>query len=132
MREIKYRVWDGKEMQELSLIGLFTIFDNNPCLYTYDSDGNHLLYYKDTEPMQFTGLLDKNGVEIYEGDLIRRDGRFIEKVFWEDGSFHTIIVAPEDLLAHPHRGQIYDNLKYWKKQGVEVIGNIYENGDLLK
>ena len=65
---------------------------------------------------QYTGLLDKNGKKIYEGDILQSDKGFVGKVYFEDAQWFGA----------------KDYLGYAVEHGVEVIGNIYENSELLK
>lgn len=109
-REIKFRLFDGEKMCPVGSIEFFegggmNINDEFP------STG------KDPYPfMQFTGLKDCKGVEIYEGDLVRR----------EDESGSHIVEYRVD------SGTLYYGPYFLKKDSlVEVIGNIYENPNLI-
>lgn len=77
--------------------------------------------------MQFTGLQDKNGVEIYEGDLVLvRDTRICEVIFHKHGGCWDLKLV--NVLSSESIGSVSPS-SY--KYHVEVIGNIYENPDLL-
>lgn len=135
-RELKFRVWDkysGKsptggmhyfDAMEICDNGLF--FKNSK----FDMEQNHN-DDKKAIVMQYTGLKDKNGKEIYEGDILKRivtvpnvdgEGVFIEKVVYGDGGFDTINIANDE------SGYLREYLFHT----VEVIGNIFENPELLK
>lgn len=118
MRQIKFRAWDKnrKEMYQ------FERRITTPPPLEGKSLGKHLflpLEREDLELMQFTGLLDKNGKEIYEGDVVNEgvDNLNYEVAFQQGGFW---------LLER-------DNEMGWPESGdIEIIGNIYENPELLK
>ena len=114
MRELKFRAWDHIEMNVPSL-GEFN--DMNDEIDNLIFDGVLL--------MQYTGLKDKNGVEIYEGDIASVFGSPFEIVFYE-GCFGYWIWENE-----AYRNFITSAISN-NKDDVEVIGNIYENKDLVK
>lgn len=76
--------------------------------------------------MQFTGLFDKNGKEIYEGDILNSyNGTLQGAVFYQ---------APSFIVKRKRNAKTWFgfNLHYTERQFQEVIGNIYENPKLLK
>ena len=83
--------------------------------------------------LQFTGLHDKNGKEIYEGDLVKHPLRFGKRqectaqVSFEDGAFVGNSIEQHEIQGKGKRW-ITINLA---NDDVEVIGNIYENPELL-
>lgn len=79
---------------------------------------------------QYTGLKDKNGVEVYKGDILKRDSYWKAFVGHEDGAYRWIPCDPvQRANFRPDRLNVLDaeSLTYW-----EVIGNIYENPELLE
>jgi len=129
MRELKFRTWDGYEMS-----APFSLLDLKPgILFGGDVDEeldielpfptqHHDLHDNELVFMQFTGLHDKNGKEIYEGDIILHDEIRFE-VIWSNGRF---------LLRH-ERKWLDDERNIWNigESGMEVIGNRFENPELL-
>jgi uncharacterized phage protein (TIGR01671 family) len=84
--------------------------------------------YKKAIPLFFAGLLDKNGKEIYKGDVVSwSDGwnNYKSSIIFENGAFReSRFKNPLEEICH-----YWDNGKYIE---CEVIGNIYENPELLK
>ena len=114
MREIKFKAWDSKlkRFSEMPLYNPIIRLNNN------DIPERDIL-------LQYTGIKDKNGIEIYEGDIIKHHYGATNHVWYKNGAFvlscqNSNINLLYDLL-------IIDGIL----QNFEVIGNIYENEDLL-
>lgn len=115
MREIKFRAWDN----------VLKCFDStvaaNLLMQLHDEDEDlDEEYGKRFFLMQFTGLHDKNGKEIYEGDFVKHDA-------WN---------YPFKVVFNQHKARFVCELKsgltqYIDYQRIEVMGNIYENPELV-
>ena len=133
MRDIRFRAWlqHEKEMSEV------LVLDNQEeKVFVVRKDGAAgWRMFADIELTQYTGLKDKNGAEIYDGDYIRYSMRTI------NGSIYTHVcrVFQHESGTWRIEGYHEDNHSYETKGTVyaahlicEVIGNIYENPELAK
>jgi len=128
MKEIKFRAWDKEDKK--MIYPQFLLQDDDGCIF---GDGE-VAIHKDwiwedmdyLEIMQFTGLKDKNGKEIYEGDIVQnsegligQELHYIFTVIFMHGNY--ILESEEDHEYNDYLGAV---------EPLEIIGNIYENPDL--
>jgi uncharacterized phage protein (TIGR01671 family) len=120
MREIKFRYWNGNRMMP------------------QESFINHLNKYvarNDDKLMQCTGLKDKNGKEIYEGDIVGITNTYTiedekQKIFFKWGCY---CIYDEDGFEQPLYSCTNENgTDHEGSHFVQVLGNIYENPELIK
>ena len=124
MKELKIKAWLKKEKKMVSIIGI----DFNYKYIRYTEDDNlfnsdyKVAEFKDIELLQFTGLKDNGGQELYEADVIKfNDG--IDDIYGlisyddEDGTYR---VSYENITEH-----LSD-----REGDFEIVGNIFENPDL--
>ena len=114
-REFKFRAWHKIEKRFVCLRGINFVDD---CI-SYDCQGecnyNDIADFDDVSLQQYIGLKDKNGVEIYEGDIIRFEN---QEGVWADQSNKNNEVKYPFVCGNAHLS--------------EVIGNIFENPEILE
>ena len=144
MREIKFRAWDGEHVSDVIKIrNEYDEGDNILCLVlTLAWSLKEIIvadWYKKNENriMQYTGLKDKNGKEIYEGDIVRYERRHRRPevpvdVFFREVKFISYNDS-EEYYDYTHLGWSAggDRTLPDVASGCEVVGNIYENPELL-
>jgi len=111
MRVIKFRAWDKDEERMNSGCSLYN-------LMTMDAISTSTI--DDYIFLQYTGLKDKNGKEIYESDILQWDDLLME-VYWSDGD---AAFAMKSATGGAMLNQSYCN-------NYELIGNIYEDSELI-
>jgi len=124
MRELKFRAWD-KQFKDMVGCESVIIHNGRPLIRRVNTDKKdsytninleEITYAREWEVMQFTGLKDKNGKEIYEGDILLNDyyGKSQIIVKWIADGFNVNLLS-----------------KGGAKK-CEIIGNIYQNSELIQ
>ena len=131
MRDIKFRAWDKREGLNKMYYGVSFIAygegltGGNPeykfwQIY-HEQGGFFISSMIELELMQFTGLQDKKGKDIYEGDIYHNgDNKITYTVIWRNSGF----------MGKQNSSSSFVGLDYWI-ENTEVIGNIYEHPNLL-
>ncbi|MCL7873828.1 YopX family protein [Bacillus altitudinis] len=124
MRNTKFRVWDENAQEMVYEVGLtpegipYSIPDHAEASDQFD-------YYPSCHKMQFTGLRDSKGVDIYEGDIVRGAPRYQR----EDEII--LLEKKVSFLKGCYMFGSWNAHEYFNKhQHIEVVGNLYEDPDL--
>jgi uncharacterized phage protein (TIGR01671 family) len=138
-REIKFRAWDApnNEMRYSDKHDGEFYINLNGVMYMYGIPKSKNQYFKSYDVMQFTGLQDKNGKPIFEGDILKSE--FVNCYFaieWNNGAAcydWYILTETKKQGASLAKSIEEAPAKAGKPfmEIVEVIGNIYENPELL-
>jgi len=137
MREIKFRAWDEIK-QKMVKVGEMrwetdgTFIGGGDTWYTKFATAPAETFTNNI--MQFTGLKDKNGVEIYFGDILQTSNSNPEFDIWtsDDYGYSVCYEDPEELgVRFKNWTPTTEEESIYNFQFVEVIGNIYQNPELL-
>ena len=126
----RFRAWDGGSLCHMYSPSEVMICDSNIWVFDEDSEDNEWIVNNDLSLMQSTGLTDKNGKEIFEGDILKVTNlsSWLEVVsFNEDKAMFVSKEINREIEETP----LYDlfNTDIFE---VEIIGNIYTNSELAE
>lgn len=121
MKDLEFRAWLKKQNKMIKVINLnFTMKNVCDCFFNYYK-------FDEIELMEYTGCEDKNGVEIFEGDIVKHStfykGKILESINYVEFEKGCFNIKNSSLTKHLFLSEEYEN---------EVIGNLYENPELLE
>ena len=130
MDNMKFRAWIYREKIMVPVERLYipqnsTTMTIGACNEARTVGVNHIGYPKEIEIMQYTGINDKNGIEIFTKDIVKNHKNEIGEIKWmkEHCAFVIRTINP-----HKYNYIVSDGIL----NNIEVIGNIYENPELLE
>jgi uncharacterized phage protein (TIGR01671 family) len=119
MREIKFRAWEKnmKQMIPVNQINFETGIINSDSAWRM---------FNEVELMQYTGVKDRNGKEVYEGDIVKHAVFGIKDITW--GSDYDCLKGNKGFMYNNTLAFLHDR----DAEEIEIIGNIYENTALIR
>lgn len=120
MKEIKYRAYSKRTKKVYHVLVIFFYQKVVKLSKTCGSGISFLEQLDDVVLMQYTGIKDKDGVEIYEGDIVRYFGNGLAVIVYRHGGVDIRSLSWRD--CEPLQRRMGE---------IEVIGNIYEHKDLI-
>jgi uncharacterized phage protein (TIGR01671 family) len=128
MREIKFRAWYNNKMVD----------DEEAKRLLYNNTSTSALFITELDMMQYTGLKDKNGKEIYEGDILDVPELYETPEMTSPSYTKWQVVFKHGMFTLENKNNKSENdsstlyYEYFAYDGnIEVIGNIFENPELL-
>lgn len=123
----KFRAWHNELGRMMSISDMWFNVDSLGEIGLNDAVMNDYITVStdEIELMQTTGLKDKNGKEIFEGDILKSN-KYITSVFYERGAYRVKI------RRTPNTTVIMDVISFIEKYKTKIVGNIYENPELLE
>lgn len=125
MKELKFKIWDNLNQKWVNGIPSFVFEDECYTIYDVDDEDGCILNIPEFSVVDYTGIKDKNNIEVYDGWLLEDEDFKLCLVKWSNIDSGYVVYAISEFGYLDLIGSIGEYAKYMK-----VIGNIYENTDI--
>ena len=121
----KFRAYDSGSLSRMYRPDEVMVGDGNIWIIDEDSVAGDWIVNNDIHLMQSTGLFDRNGKEIFEGDILKNN-KYITSVFYENGAYCVKFRRTQNTTV------TMNVISFIEKYKTRIVGNIYENPELLE